>query len=101
MSSSVACHLTHLPETLNAGLDRRNAHSSRELARCALRRRSLAARSSGAWGCLTRCATAASRSASSRRSTVRSDLSVKRTFEEIYEGARLGGRRAASRKHRP
>ena len=29
------------------------------------------------------------------------DLSVKRTFEEIDEGARLGGRRAASRKHRP
>ena len=104
MSSSVPCHLTHLPETLNAGLARRNAHSSHELARCAygggrsLRgRRALVVVWPGARLLI------AIRVQPTFDSKVRSsqDLSVKRTFEEIDEGARLGGRRAASRKHRP
>src|SRR5580704_7781876 len=46
MSSSVACHCTHLPETLNAGRDRRHARSSHEPAkRPRLHRYALNARS--------------------------------------------------------
>jgi hypothetical protein len=104
MSSSVACHLTHRPETLNAGLARRNAHSSHELARCASGGgRSLRGRRALVVVDAVRDRCIAIRVRPTFDSKVRSsqDLSVKRTFEEIDEGARLGGRRAASRKHRP